>query len=192
MATKGIKEGRAAVIKNRGKLSPASAIESPTRIGGWKNVRQVGRQASTGLILSYQNMLSNPMQVVETVRKGVPASNLLELADVVGVSREKMLNMLGIPRATILKKAKNAELMGREASQRFVDMTKLITQVEAMLDDAGDPDVKDFNPTSWLAEWLQTPSLALDGEPPANMLDTAEGFGIVSQLLKQIHTGAYA
>lgn len=73
----------------------------------------------------------------------------------------------------------------------MTNFEKLVSKVEAILADAGDPDVKDFDAAAWLDEWLQTPAPALGGVVPANIIDTTEGFNHVSGLLQKIHAGVY-
>lgn len=68
---------------------------------------------------------------------------------------------------------------------------KLVSQVEAILADAGDPDVKDFDAAAWLEQWLQTPAPALGGALPASIVESAEGFNLLSGLLQKIHAGVY-
>lgn len=74
----------------------------------------------------------------------------------------------------------------------MINYEKLVSQVEAILADAGDPEVKDFDATAWLEEWLQTPAPALGGVVPASIVESAEGFKLVSGMIKKIHAGVFA
>ncbi|WP_176668768.1 MbcA/ParS/Xre antitoxin family protein [Variovorax sp. SG517] len=43
-----------------------------------------------------------------------------------------------------------------------------------------------------VAQWLDQPLSALNGQRPGDLMDTAEGQAMVSRLLSRIQSGAYA
>ena len=69
-------------------------------------------------------------------------------------------------------------------------MARLVGQVQAMVNESGDPTA--FNAAEWVARWLEDPLAALGGQRPAELIDTAEGQAIVSNLLARIQSGAFA
>jgi uncharacterized protein (DUF2384 family) len=69
-------------------------------------------------------------------------------------------------------------------------MVRLVGQVQAMVNESGNP--KGFDAAKWLAQWMEQPIPALGGKNPASMMDTAEGQAVVSSLLAKMQTGAYA
>ena len=78
-------------------------------------------------------------------------------------------------------------------SQKIVEMTAfedLLTQVEAMLQSSSDPP-QNFDAAAWLKAWLHQPSPALNGNRPADLLATDEGYAVVSQVLSCVYYGAY-
>jgi uncharacterized protein (DUF2384 family) len=66
----------------------------------------------------------------------------------------------------------------------------LIAQVQAMVDESGEPS--GFDSARWVRQWLQRPVPALGGRRPAEFMDTAEGRALVSRLLAMAQSGAYA
>ena len=51
---------------------------------------------------------------------------------------------------------------------------------------------KHFDAASWTAEWVKCPHPALDGRCPSDLLSTAAGRVLVSNLLLQQQSSAYA
>ena len=50
----------------------------------------------------------------------------------------------------------------------------------------------EFNAAEWVAQWLAQPVAALGGRKPGELMDTAEGQAIVSNLLDRAVSGAYS
>ena len=59
-----------------------------------------------------------------------------------------------------------------------------------MVAQSGDP--AGFDPDRWVGEWLERPLPALGGAAPGEFMDTMEGQYLVSRLLAQSQSGAYA
>jgi uncharacterized protein (DUF2384 family) len=49
-----------------------------------------------------------------------------------------------------------------------------------------------FDAHKWIGDWLESPLPALGGLKPADYMDTMEGQEMVSTLLAQAQSGAYA
>ena len=67
---------------------------------------------------------------------------------------------------------------------------ELAAQVQAVVDESGDPE--GFDAAKWVRRWLQTPLPALGGKRPAEYMSTSEGRQLVSRLLAMAQSGAYA
>ena len=74
--------------------------------------------------------------------------------------------------------------------ERVVGLVKLVGQIEAMVEESGDPE--GFDAPEWLSRWLREPLPALGGDRPINLLDTMEGQALVSRALAQMQSGAFA
>ena len=66
---------------------------------------------------------------------------------------------------------------------------ELIDQVDAMVRESG--VTEGFNPSQWVAAWLQRPHPALNGKRPAELMDTGEGRELVAELLAKQPSSAY-
>ena len=75
-------------------------------------------------------------------------------------------------------------------SERALGIARLVGLVEGMVKESGDPT--GFDAAQWVAQWLEEPMAALGGKRPADLMDTAEGQAIVSNLISRMQSGAYA
>ncbi|MFL9999237.1 MbcA/ParS/Xre antitoxin family protein [Paraburkholderia sediminicola] len=66
----------------------------------------------------------------------------------------------------------------------------LVTQVQTMVEQSGNPD--GFDAARWVSEWLAKPNPALGGERPVSYLATPDGRACISNLLARSQSGAYA
>lgn len=58
------------------------------------------------------------------------------------------------------------------------------------MSESGAPD--GFNASDWFAGWVTSPLPALGGERPIEYLDTCDGRAMISHLLDQMQSCAYA
>lgn len=132
----------------------------------------------------------DPQARIALIRKGIPASTVSSLSARMGMSKESLLSSLGLSRATISRKEKDATVLSRDESERVLGVEALVGLVQTMVEESGDP--AGFDAAHWLARWLGTPLPALGGETPASYLDTFEGQKLVADLLSMSQSGAYA
>jgi putative toxin-antitoxin system antitoxin component (TIGR02293 family) len=127
---------------------------------------------------------------VEVAKRGVPAAVVAQLAKAAGESKEHMVSLLGLSRATVDRKARANQALSVVEGERVIGFAKLVGQVQTLVNESGDPE--GFDAARWLAQWLERPMPALGGRPPAEYMDTAEGQQIVAGLLERTRGGAYA
>jgi putative toxin-antitoxin system antitoxin component (TIGR02293 family) len=131
-----------------------------------------------------------PMEHIALVREGIPAAMLPVVASEMAITRDRLYRTIGVPRATMDRKIRSRQRLSPDESERLLGIARLVGQVDAMVRESG--ELEGFDAARWLAEWLETPLAALGGEAPASLMDTAEGRRVVSDLLSQIQSGAYA
>jgi putative toxin-antitoxin system antitoxin component (TIGR02293 family) len=124
------------------------------------------------------------------ITDGVSPDVFTVLAKSMYRSKEDLGHLLGLSVTTIDRKAKLGEKLSSDQGERIVGMAKLIGQVQAMVEESGDPT--GFDAAKWVAEWLDKPVPALDGHRPAEYMKTNEGRELVSRLLAMAQSGAYA
>jgi putative toxin-antitoxin system antitoxin component (TIGR02293 family) len=133
---------------------------------------------------------ADPMERIAIVKRGVPASGVDALAKRMAMPKERLVVTLGLARATVDRKARANQALSRDDSSRLLGMARLVGQVQAMVEESGEPE--GFNAALWVAAWLERALPALGGKRPAEFMDTSEGQSLVSGLMARIQTGAYA
>ena len=117
---------------------------------------------------------STPDVRVQIIKRGVNATEVRELVRKMDVSQDKIYRFLRLSPATVNRKVQAQGRLSTDDSERVVGMSQLIGQVEAMV-----------------AQWLESPLPALNGQRPADYLDTIEGQKLISNLLATMQSGAY-
>ncbi|MDB5962891.1 MAG: hypothetical protein JWP59_4185 [Massilia sp.] len=138
---------------------------------------------------------ADPTTRIALIREGIPAAAVGTLAARMGMSKELMLASLGLSRATISRKEREAARLSSDETERVLGFDTLIGQVETMVAQSGDAQLAaaaGFDAAHWLAGWLSTPLPALGGLAPASYMDTFEGQKLVGDTLAMAQSGAYA
>jgi putative toxin-antitoxin system antitoxin component (TIGR02293 family) len=130
------------------------------------------------------------LERMQLVRNGVPAALVGVLATAMGVPKETLYAMLQLPRATVNRKVRSDGRLGPLESERVIGLARLIGQFELIVQESGNPE--GFDAPRWVASWLDASLPALGGERPASYMDTADGREIISGLVAQMQSGAYA
>ncbi|CAH1088909.1 type II RES/Xre toxin-antitoxin system antitoxin [Candidatus Nitrotoga sp. 1052] len=130
------------------------------------------------------------IEYVQVIRKGVPAALLDFIIQKMHIPKDRLYTSLHLPRSTVDRKIRNKETLTPEQSERVLGLERLVGQVEVMVNQSGNPEGFDAN--RWVGEWLDSPLPALGGKKPADYMDTMEGQKLVSNLLAQSQSGAYA
>jgi len=133
---------------------------------------------------------ATPADRIRIIKAGVSASRAKRLIADLHFDQKVLLAALNLSTATVNRKAAREEPLTRDESERVIGVAKLVGQLEAMIEESGDP--KGFDATGWLSQWLREPVPALGGARPVELLDTMEGQALVSKALAQMQSGAYA
>jgi putative toxin-antitoxin system antitoxin component (TIGR02293 family) len=133
---------------------------------------------------------ASPTERIALIKSGVPATAAKRLFAGLDIAQRDTLRALDLPVATINKMAKAARRLDPAASERVLGIARLVGQVQAMVEESGNPD--GFDAAEWVSRWLREPVAALGGKRPLDLLDTMEGQSLVSQALARMQTGAYS
>ena len=131
-----------------------------------------------------------PAERIEAIKAGVPAREVKRFVVELHLDQSVMFDALNLKTATVNRKAAKDQALSSEESERVLGLAKLVGQLEAMVEESGDPD--GFDAPGWLSTWLREPLPSLGGDRPIALLDTMEGQAVVSQALAQMQSGAYA
>jgi len=133
---------------------------------------------------------ASPFERIDMIKRGIRAAEAKRILADLAIGQGAGLKALNLSPATVNKKAKQDQSLSPEDSERVIGIAKLVGQLEAIVQDSGDP--KGFDSTAWMARWLNDPLPALGGARPIDLMDTMEGQALVSTLLAQLQSGAYA
>jgi uncharacterized protein (DUF2384 family) len=133
---------------------------------------------------------ATPLERIDMIRRGILASAAKRLFADLPIGQGAGLKSLNLSVATVNKKAKNGETLSPKESERVVGFAKLVGQLEAMIEESGDPT--NFDAKAWMARWLTEPLPAFGGTRPADQIDTMKGQSLVSSALAMIQSGATA
>lgn len=155
-------------------------------------IRRTGANAQGskhGLV--YLNIYrSSPQARIEMIRSGVKAGDAKQMIGDLHFDQQALLRALNLKTATVNRKAARNEALSREESERVLGIASLVGQLQAIVEESGDPT--GFDATRWLSQWLREPLAALGGEKPLSLLDTMEGQSLVADTLAKVQSGAFA
>jgi putative toxin-antitoxin system antitoxin component (TIGR02293 family) len=127
---------------------------------------------------------------IELVKQGVPAGLVAVISEDMAISKDKLYSTLGLARATTNRKLRARQTLTQDESERVLGIARLVGQVDLMVRESGVSE--QFDAAKWVAAWLDRPNAALDGKRPAELMDTADGRNVVSELIARMQSGAYA
>lgn len=133
---------------------------------------------------------AEPIVRIEMVKEGAPAKLVTLLVADMAITKDRLYRIAGVARATMDRKVRAGIRLNQDESERMIGIARLVGQAEQIVSESGDP--KRFDAGKWVAAWLDRPFPALGGRRPATLMDTAEGRDLVSDLLAQMQSGAYA
>lgn len=140
---------------------------------------------------SYRKLYqSSTMERIRMIERGVAASEAKHWLEKTPLGRSVTLKALDLPVATFNRKVKARARLSPAESERVIGFARLVGQVQAMVEEAG--DTAGFDAQAWLAAWLTRPLPALGGARPIDFMNTMEGQTLVSRQLGQMVSGAYA
>lgn len=123
---------------------------------------------------------------ISIVKRGMPARTVAAMT----IPTNRLVTALGLARATVDRKARENKALSAGDSARLLGMARLVGQVQQLAAESGFTD--GFEAAAWVAQWLECPLPALDGQKPAAFMDTDDGQAIVSTLVARMQVRTYS
>jgi putative toxin-antitoxin system antitoxin component (TIGR02293 family) len=139
------------------------------------------KEYTLGESLGIANGLNNPLVLVETIRKGLPARAISMLAECLDLSVSSLEKILPVSHRTLQRYEKEHRALPQDLSDHVVQITKIFIRAEEI-----------FGSQEKARKWLREPCLAFSGNPPLDFLDTFAGVRMVEDELGRIEYGVYA
>lgn len=127
---------------------------------------------------------------VEWIKSGLGARDAKAILGQLRVPQGEALTALHIPVATVNRKAKTNAPLSPAEGERVLGVGRLLGQLQTMVRESG--NLEGFDASAWLSAWMSAPVPALGGARPLDLMDTMTGQALVSQVLAQMQSGAYA
>jgi putative toxin-antitoxin system antitoxin component (TIGR02293 family) len=124
--------------------------------------------------------IRNEFDLVEVSRRGVRKCSVLNLAQKLSISRDRLSVMLDISKKTIDRKPEQ-QPFSRTISEQVLKIAEVFARGEEVFEDA-----------DRFLGWLNHPSKALGGKVPMDLLDSAYGRQIVLDEITRIEHGIFA
>ena len=131
---------------------PSSKAEAKLAVPAGRTAGKVARPAASATFVGVkeefqrpvaikgtQLYLLDPQERIAVIRQGIDASMIGNLSLRMGMSKENLLSSLGLSRATISRKEKDATLLSKDESERVLGVETLIGMVQTMVEQSGDP-----------------------------------------------------
>src|SRR5882757_3630565 len=128
-----------------------------------------------------------PLESVALLKNGVPARFLVRIIRDMARPKHYVVQTLGLAASTATRKMESDAILNLDESERVLGMGKLIGQVQTIVEESGEP--AGFDAARWVADWIKTPQRALGGKRPDELLDTADGRQLVSDLIARQQSG---
>lgn len=130
------------------------------------------------------------VEFIDNFQAGLNPDVVAMLAEHMGTTQKNLQEYLQLSSTTVERRKSKAASLDLYQSERLAGLKRLIDQVQAMVEDAGDPSSVDA--PKWFGQWIEKPLSALGGRKPAEYLSTVSGQNLVSNLLNQMLNGVYA
>ena len=120
----------------------------------------------------------------------LPSSEAKRILTDLVIGQGTALRALKLCPAIAGKNGRQERTLSAAESERVIGIAGLVGQLEAMIQESGDPE--GFDAPSWMSRWLQEPLPSLGGRLPIDLMDTMEGQALVSTAIARVRGEAYA
>jgi putative toxin-antitoxin system antitoxin component (TIGR02293 family) len=124
--------------------------------------------------------LGDPTQIIELIRKGLPPQTIDYVAGLLTLSRVSFLDAIKIPASTVERRLRTGELLTSDESDRVSRVAKVLRRAVDVLGDKAQGK-------AWMIDSISS----LGGRTPLSLLDTMEGYDLVTTTLSRIEYGVY-
>lgn len=118
------------------------------------------------------------VDIISRMRKGTPARTVREIAANLGISQDKLFDLLRLPRSTVKGRISSDGKLSATEQDRVYRAEKVLSRALHVLED--DAAAK---------AWLNQANRSLGGEVPLALLDTEVGYELVLDTLGRIEFG---
>ncbi len=115
------------------------------------------------------------------VAHGIPAQVALDLANRLGISQEKLSELIYLPKRTLHRRIEHGERLKQDESERVLRLLRLYARA-----------VEVFEDEKRAAKWFSSRPKALGGKTPLEFMETEPGARWVEDVLGRIEHGVFS
>jgi putative toxin-antitoxin system antitoxin component (TIGR02293 family) len=134
---------------------------------------------------------ATPMEMVSAERVGVNSLFLKDVSKHMQVPAVRIFDIVGVPKATVEKKAATQEPIAGAGGQAALGLARLLAIANDIVANSTSPEAEGFDAGKWLGQWIERPQPSLGGKKPADLIGTPTGLTMVARVLGAIESGAY-
>jgi putative toxin-antitoxin system antitoxin component (TIGR02293 family) len=137
-------------------------------------------KAKLGTALEQQSSVfeGSPLEVISQMRCGTPARTVPGIALTLGISQDKLFELLRLPKSTVKGRISSNGKLSSVEQDRVYRAEKVFSRAFSVLEDA-----------TAAKSWLVRNNRSLGGEMPLALLDTEVGYELVLDTLGRIEFG---
>jgi putative toxin-antitoxin system antitoxin component (TIGR02293 family) len=124
--------------------------------------------------------IENELDLVVLSREGITKASVVSVSQFLGVSMERMSDLLHTSHRTIQRK-RDDESLGIYASEQTIEVAEVLSKGLDL-----------FGTRERLTAWLNTPLWALGGKTPLSLLDTSYGTKLILKELGRLEHGIFS
>lgn len=124
--------------------------------------------------------ITSDLDLITISRKGLPKSVIVTISGLLGISMEKMSDLIHISHRTIQRK-KPSDLLNVYSTEQILEIAEVISR-----------GVEVFNSIDVFTKWLHQEIRYLNYQKPLDYLDTSFGTKMVLDILGRVEHGVYS
>jgi len=121
------------------------------------------------------------VKMAALVTQGIPAQVALELGNRLGISQEKLADLIFLPKRTLHRRIEQGERLKQDESERVLRLYSLYARA-----------VEVFEDEKRAARWFSSRPKALGGKTPLQFMGTEPGARWVEDILGRIEQGVFS
>lgn len=123
----------------------------------------------------------DPSSLIVRMRSGTPARSVPETAGRIGISNERLYEVLRLPSSTIKARISKDQALAPAEQDRLYRVERVFGRAVQVLENE-----------DAARKWINRENRSLGGESPLSLLDTEAGYELVLDTLARIEYGVYA
>lgn len=168
------------MAKKTRKIKPYPPYDEPLPVMEEAAVHYESMRVILGGNKSIGKPIAGDIDLIRLSRSGIRKSSLKSLSDYLGISMDKMSNLLHTSHRNIQRK-EDDELLDVYKSEQAIELAQVVSK-----------GLDIFGNKENLQQWLHSNIIALGGKKPIDLMDTTFGIRMIYRVLGRLEHGVYS